>query len=89
MLWLLALLALQPSREHFAWIETWAVAGQASYLLQYFILTWLGWRGNQLPAQVLYLLIIFVPPLLVWSICRWLRRSHPPELSSSEPALAT
>ncbi len=88
-LWLLALLALQPSREHFAWIETWALAGQASYLLQYFILAWLRWRGNQLPAQLLYLLIIFVPPLIVWSIGRWQARSHPPDLSSSEPVLAS
>ena len=88
-LWLLALLAVRPAREHFAWIEAWALSGQASYLLQYFILFWLKWPGNQLPAQVLYLLIIFVPPLLVWGIGYLRRRSSPPPLRRPEPALAS
>jgi hypothetical protein len=89
-LWLLAMLALQPSRETFGWVETWAISGQASYLLQYFILTkrWSGLAGNQLPGQVLYLLLIFVPPLIVWSIERLRRRSSPPAVSQPGPALA-
>ncbi len=80
-LWLVALVALQPSRGTFGWVETWAISGQASYLLQFFILRWLRWPGNQLPAQRLYLLMIFVPPLIVWGIERWRRRSSPPSRS--------
>lgn len=85
-LWLLALLALRPSRALFAAIETWAISGQASYLLQYFGLTWLGWRGNELPGQVLYFLVIFVPPLIVFAITQWHRR--PREDIQSVPATA-
>lgn len=87
-LWLLALVALHPSRSTFAWVATWALFAQASYLLQYFGLRWLKWPGNQLPAQRLYLLVIFLPPLLVWGIGRWRHRSSPPQLPQSERALA-
>jgi hypothetical protein len=69
-LWLLALLAIRPVRAQFGWVETWALSGQASYLLAYFFLFWLGWRGNELRGQILYFLIIFVPPLIVWSLSR-------------------
>ena len=74
-LWLLALLALRPSRARFAALETWALSAQASYLLQYFGLAWLGWPGNALPGQVLYFLVIFVPPLIVFALTRWRGRS--------------
>lgn len=89
-LWLLALLALRPTPDTFGWVETWAISGQASYLLQYFILSrrWLNWPGNQLPAQRLYLLIIFVPPLIVWGIQRGRRRVAPPAVSPTKRALA-
>jgi hypothetical protein len=87
-LWLLALLALRPSRATFGWVETWAISAQASYLIQFFILRWIGWPGNQLPAQRLYLLLIFVPPLVVWTIQRWRGRSSRPRMSETEPALA-
>ena len=87
-LWLLALLAVRPSHKHFGWIEAWALSGQASYLLQYFILYWLGWKGNELRGQVLYLVLIFLPPLLVWSAVHWRRRSSPPELHTPERVFA-
>jgi hypothetical protein len=76
-LWLLALLAVRPARVHFGWIETWAVSGQASYLLQFFILFWLKWPTKRLPAQILYFLLIFVPPLVVGGITYQRRRSLP------------
>ncbi len=86
-LWPLALVALQPARPAFSWIETWAMSAQASYLLQFFGLRWLrdngyNWPGNALPAQALYFLIIFGPPLLVWAIQWWRSRSAPPRLRS-------
>lgn len=87
-LWLLALLALRPERLTFGWLETWAAFSQASYLLQYFILYWIEWRGNQLPAQILYLLLIFLPPLLAWMIGRRRGWSEPPSLRHPEPHYA-
>lgn len=87
-LWLLALLAIKPAREHFGWIETWALSGQASYLLAYFILFWLGWAGNELRGQILYFLIIFVPPLIVWWINRSRQRMQPSPASGSPPVPA-
>ncbi len=86
-LWLLALLALRPNRLTFGWIATWAAVGQASYLLQYYILYWIEWRGNTLPAQIIYLLWIFVPPLIVWAAGRWRGGSSPPALRQPEPQL--
>ena len=81
-------MAVQPDRRSFGWIETWAISGQASYLLQYFILQRLKWPGNQMPAQWLYLLLIFVPPLIVWGIGQFRRRTSRPGVSGAEPALA-
>ncbi len=88
-LWLLALLALRPSRSTFGWVAVWALSGQASYLLQYFILAWLRWPGNQLNAQILYLLLIFIPPLIVWIIGQLVVRAYPRGIRSPEPSLAT
>jgi hypothetical protein len=88
-LWLMALLALRPDRLAFGWLETWAAFSQASYLLQYFILYWIEWRGNALPGQILYLVLIFVPLLVAWALGRRSRRSTPPAWSSSKPTLAT
>ena len=87
-LWLLALLALEPKEGTFAWIETWAIVGQASYLLQYFVFVWLKWQGHELPAQVLYLLLIFVPPLVAWLAVRRHEGDAPPAIAV-EPAPAT
>ncbi len=77
-LWLLALVAIRPVRAQFGWVETWALSGQASYLLAYFFLFWLDWRGNELRGQILYFLIIFVPPLIVWSLSRGRRATASP-----------
>jgi hypothetical protein len=88
-LWLLALLAIKPSRDQFGWVETWAISGQASYLLAYFILFWLGWPGNQLPGQILYFLVIFVPPLIVWAVTRPRQRPQPTRAGDSSPVPAT
>lgn len=81
-LWLLALIAIRPRQRTWGWVETWAISGQASYLLQYFILSWLGWPGNQLPAQIIYFVLIFLPPFIVWSIGR---RPNRPPVSEYQP----
>jgi hypothetical protein len=84
-LWLLALLAIQPRPATFAWITTWALSAQTSYLLQFFILNWLGVRGNELRGQLLYLLIIFTPLLIAWSLSR---RQDPPPTPATKQSLA-
>lgn len=91
-LWLLGLLALRPERRTWAWISVWALAGQASYLLQFFgqpyLFRQLGatWGGQRFATQALYGIIIFLPPLLVWGI-GWLwsrrRRSRATALETS------
>jgi hypothetical protein len=86
-LWLLALVAVRPARDTFGWVEAWALSAQSSYLLQFFFLRWLKWPGNQLPAQRLYLLMIFGPPLVVWGIQRWRRPSRPADVRQPGQAL--
>jgi len=82
-LWLLALLAVRPTRQAFAWVGVWAFSAQTSYLLQFFVLNWLGWRGNELRGQLLYLIVIFLPLLIAWSVTH--RRTPSPAI---EPSLA-
>ncbi|MBA3944721.1 MAG: polyprenol phosphomannose-dependent alpha 1,6 mannosyltransferase MptB [Herpetosiphonaceae bacterium] len=72
-LWLIGLLALRPDRRTWSWLTAWSLGGQSSYLLQYFIQPQLSkqfganWGAQSVKAQALFCLIIFVPPLVVWT----------------------
>jgi hypothetical protein len=78
-LWLIGLLAVRPERRSWSWLTAWSLAGQGSYLVQYFIQPQLGkrfgsgWGAQSLPAQALFCAIIFAPPLVVWAL-GWRRR---------------
>lgn len=88
-LWLLALVALRPHPQSFGWLIAWMMMAQASYLLQYIILPNLGVSGQSLQAQVYYLLLIYLLPLIVW-LLGW-RSTHRPDqrLHRSREPLAT
>ena len=80
-LWLLALLALHPERRAWGWLTAWALAGQTSYLLQFFVQPLLqrsdkALTGQHPLIQLAYCGLIFGPPLLVWSITAWNGRSR-------------
>ncbi len=72
-LWLIGLVAIRPDRRRWSWLSAWALAGQASYLLQFFIAPRLGktnpaaWSGQSVLVQSLYCVLIFTPPLVVWA----------------------
>jgi hypothetical protein len=67
-LWVLAIFALRPTRQTFGWLTAWMMMAQSSYLLQYIILPNLHVNGQSLQAQVYYLLLIYLVPLVVWLI---------------------
>jgi len=85
---LLALVALRPHPQSFGWLIAWMMMAQASYLLQYIILPNLNISGQSLQAQVYYLLLIYLLPLIVW-LLGW--HSHRPDqrLHRSREPLAT
>jgi hypothetical protein len=70
LLWLLSTLAIRPQGTRLAALWAWMIAAQASYLLQFFVLPQLGISGQTLTAQVAYLLLIYLPPLIVWLVAR-------------------
>jgi len=73
-LWLLALFVLRPQRASFAWLTAWALAAQASYLLQYIVFPRLEIKGQTLAAQAWYVVVIYGLPLLVWAWGKWQRQ---------------
>jgi len=75
-LWLLGIFALKPELVTFAWLAAWALAAQASYLLQYIVLPNLRLSGQTLRAQLYYLLLIYVLPLAVFVLASVRRRSQ-------------
>lgn len=79
-LWLLAIFALRAQPVAFGWITAWALMAQASYLLQYTVLPNMKLSGQTLQAQVYYLLLIYLLPLVVWLVAeaqrQHNRRSH-------------
>lgn len=87
-LWLLALVALRPHPRSFGWLIAWMMMAQASYLLQYIILPNLNISGQSLQAQVYYLLLIYLLPLIVWLLGWHLHRPDQRLHRSREP-LAT
>jgi hypothetical protein len=91
-LWVLAIFALQPARNTFGWLVAWMMMAQSSYLLQYIILPNLRISGQSLQAQVYYLLLIYLLPLVVW-LAGWratrhrgqrLHRSHEPFATAAD-----
>ena len=74
-LWLLGIFALKPKRAAFAVLTAWAMAAQASYLLQYIVLPNLRLSGQTLRAQLYYLLLIYGLPLAAFALASiWRRR---------------
>lgn len=69
-LWPLAVAVIRPDRATVRWLTAWALAAQLSYVLQYTVLPRLKISGQSLGAQTIYLVLIFVPPLIVWLIDR-------------------
>ncbi len=91
-LWILAIFALRPMRITFGWLVAWMMMAQASYLLQYIVLPNLRISGQSLQAQVYYLLLIYLLPLIVW-LAGWretrhrgqrLHRSHEPFATAAD-----
>lgn len=76
-LWLLALGVIALDRTRLMWLTAWAAAAQASYLLQYIVLPNLKISGQSLEAQMAYLLLIYLPPLIVWLATRNRHRPVP------------
>ncbi|HEX6289230.1 MAG TPA: hypothetical protein VFZ66_08570 [Herpetosiphonaceae bacterium] len=88
-LWPLAIFALRPNRAAFGWLTAWMMMAQASYLLQYIILPNLRLSGQSLQAQVYYLWLIYLLPLIVWLVSwRAAQRKSQRSAQSREP-LAT
>lgn len=73
-LWLLGIFALEPDGKRFAWLSIWAMAAQASYLLQYIVLPNMGLSGQTLLAQTYYLLLIYALPLAAFALAYLLQR---------------
>lgn len=85
-LWPLAIFALRPTRVVFAWLTTWAMMAQASYLLQYILLPNLKLSGQTLQAQIYYLLLIYGVPLVVWLVLRFNRSGGRSQQTEHIPA---
>jgi hypothetical protein len=74
LLWLLALLILDPHARTLVPLWAWMITAQASYLLQFIMLPRLGISGQSLAAQSIYLIWIYALPIVAWIV---LRRHEP------------